>query len=81
MWRSRTALGTSVNSRLAAEAAINWTIRTYVGPVLTAVVPRPTIAAARVRRDDVFAVFVDRKEREIILDPEKLLAVVTKVPR
>jgi hypothetical protein len=35
-------------------------------------VPRPTIAAARISRDNVFAVFCDRKEDEIILDAEKL---------
>ena len=41
-------------------------------------VPEPTIASARVSRNDVFAVIVDRKEDEIILDPAKLWAVKTK---
>jgi hypothetical protein len=41
-------------------------------------VPQPTIASARVRRDDVFAVIVDRKEDEIIVDPKKLWNVRTQ---
>jgi hypothetical protein len=38
---------------------------------------RPTIARARMRRVDVFAVFVDRKEDEVILDPDRLRSVVS----
>ena len=41
-------------------------------------VERPTIVSARVHRDNVFAAFVDRKEDEIILDPEKLWDLETR---
>ena len=58
------------------ERGLHWTTDKAVAEEFAAgkrcVNPRPTLAQAQIPKQHVFAVFVDRQEHEIVLDPRRL---------